>query len=52
MEVIARDPFEQDVIKVTLKKANRVDYPLQRITRRMTVKHGYLSNEIKAEDVF
>ena len=51
MDVIARDPLEQDVIKVTLKKAKPVDYPLQRITRRMTVKHGYLSNEIKAEDV-
>jgi len=51
MEVIASDPFEQDVIKVTLRKAKPVDYPLQRITRRMTVKHGYLSNEIKQEDI-
>jgi hypothetical protein len=51
MEVIARDPFEPDVIKVTLKKEKPADYPLQRITRRMTVKHGYLSNEIKAADV-
>jgi len=39
MDVIASDPFEQDVIKVRLKKAKPVDYPLQRITRRMTVKH-------------
>jgi hypothetical protein len=30
---------QQDVIKVRLKKAKPVDYPLQRITRRMTVKH-------------
>lgn len=51
MEVIAKDPFEQDVIKVTLKKANPVDYPLQRITRRMTVKHDYLSKEINGEDI-
>jgi hypothetical protein len=51
MEVLAKEHFEPDVIKVTLKKAKPVDYPLQRITRRMTVKHGYLSNEIKAEDI-
>ncbi len=51
MEVLAKDPFEQDVIKVTLKKAKPLDYSLERITRRMTVKHGYLSNEIKAEDI-
>ncbi len=51
MEVIADDPFEPDVIKVTLRNSKPVDYPLQRITRRMTVKHGYLSNEIKKEDI-
>ena len=51
MEVIANDPFEQDVIKVTLRKTKPTDYPLQRITRRMTVKHDYLSKEINAEDI-
>ena len=51
MEVLAKDPFEQDVIKVTLKKAKPLDYSLERITRRMTVKHGYLSKEIKGEDI-
>ena len=51
MEVLAKDPFEQDVIKVTLKKTKPLDYSLERITRRMTVKHGYLSKEIKAEDI-
>jgi hypothetical protein len=51
MEVIAGDPFAQDIIKVTLRKTKPTDYPLQRITRRMTVKHGYLSKEIKKEDV-
>ncbi len=51
MEVIADDPFEHDVIKVTLKKTKPTEYPLQRITRRMTVKHGYLSKEIKKQDI-
>jgi hypothetical protein len=51
MEVIANDPYEQDVIKVTLKKTKPTDYPLQRITRRMTVKHGYLSKEIEKLDI-
>ena len=51
MEVIAKEPFEPDVIKVALKKAKPVDYPLQRITRRLTVKQGYLPKEIKAEDI-
>ncbi len=51
MEVIASDPLEQDIIKVNLRKAKPVDYPLQRLTRRMTVKHGYLSNETKKDDI-
>ena len=51
MEIVAADPSAQDVIKVTLKKTKPIDYPLKRITRRMTVKHGYLAEEIKKEDV-
>ena len=51
IEVIAKDPFEPDVLKVSLMPASSIDYPLQRVTGRMTVKHGYLSDEIKKEDV-
>jgi len=51
LEVIAKDPFEQDILKVSVKTASSVDYPLQRLTRRMTAKHGYLPNEIKKEDL-
>jgi len=51
MELIAADHFEQDILKVTLSQARPIDYPLQRITGRMTVKHGYLPDEIKEGDL-
>lgn len=51
MELLAADPFEQDILKVSLSQAKPVDYPLQRITGRMTVKHGYLPAEIKKDDL-
>jgi len=51
MEVIASDTIEPDILKVSLKPGSSIDYPLQRISRRMTVKHGFLSDEIKKEDV-
>jgi len=51
MELMAADPFEQDIIKVYLIRAKAVDYPLQRITGRMTVKQKYLPDEIKKEDL-
>ena len=50
MEIIADDYFAQDIFKVSLKEAKPHEYPLQRITRRMTVKQGYLPDEIKKED--
>lgn len=51
MEILAADPFEQDILKVHLSQSKPIDYPLQRVTGRMTVKHGYLPDEIKKEDL-
>ena len=50
MRIIAENPFQQDIIKVSLKPTRPNDYPLERLTRRMTVKQGYLADEIKKED--
>jgi hypothetical protein len=51
MQIIAGTSFDQDIIEVTLKESKSEDFDLQRITRRMTAKHGYLPDEIKEEDV-
>lgn len=51
LEVIANDPFENDIMKVTLQESKQDNYPLKRITKRMTVKHGFMSKEIKGDDV-
>jgi len=51
IKVIAKDPFEPQILKVSLTPASPFDYPLQRLTGRMTVKKGYRSDEIKHEDV-
>ena len=51
LEVIAEDPFERDIVRICLKKAKPVDYPLRRILQRMTAKHGYFPDRIKKEDV-
>jgi len=51
MEIIAENPFEQDIIKVALINTGSIDYPLERLKRRMTVKQGYLPDEIKKEDI-
>jgi len=51
IEVIAKGSFEPEILKVVLTPASTIDYPLQRLTGRMTVKNGYLSDEIKNNDV-
>jgi len=51
IEVIAKDPFESEILKVSLTPSSAFDYPLHRITGRMTVKNGYLSDELKKDDV-
>ncbi|WP_319406750.1 Acg family FMN-binding oxidoreductase [uncultured Desulfosarcina sp.] len=51
IQVIARDRYDRDVIRVALQKDGPNDYPLQRIKKRRTVKHGHLPKEISAADV-
>ena len=51
MDVIAGSPQDQEVIRVSLKKSKPVNYPLERLTMRRTVKSGLRSGEIKKQDV-
>lgn len=51
MDVMAKSPRDEEVLQVSLKKANRGTYPLERLTLRRTVKNGFLSREIAGEDV-
>jgi hypothetical protein len=51
IEVKAQSPFEQEILEVTLRRAKRIPYPLERMTLRMTSKHGYRSKDLKKDDV-
>ena len=51
MEVIAKSPQDEELMRISLKKTNPRSYPLARLTLRRTVKNGFLSREIAKEDV-
>jgi nitroreductase len=50
-EIMAKGPFENDVVKVSLRNAKAVHYPLRRLKMRMTAKDGFLSKELKSDDI-
>ena len=51
VKIIANDPFDKEILKITLKESKKIEYPIERITKRMTVKNGYLPKEININDI-
>jgi len=51
IKIIAENTFDTTIAKVTLQAAKPLDYPLERIEMRRTVKNGLLANEFKRDDI-
>jgi nitroreductase len=50
-DVIAKSPMEEEIVRVSLKKSRVVEYPLERIIKRRTVRTGFQPVEIRSSDV-
>jgi hypothetical protein len=51
IEVIAKSHRDEEVLRLSLKKAAPATYPLERLNLRRTVKNGFLPRELSVEDV-
>jgi hypothetical protein len=51
IQILAKNPLDPDIADIRLKKGNAVDFPLEKIRKRRTVRSGYTDQEIKAEDL-
>ena len=51
IQIIAKNPLDPDIADIRLKKSKTVDFPLEKIRQRRTVRSGYADQEIKAEDL-
>ena len=51
VQVIAENCMQRDVVSIVMKQGQRRRYPLERIRKRRTVKHGQLPKEISVGDV-
>jgi nitroreductase len=50
-KVIAKTPFDPDLVRVSFEKTSKTNYPLQRLTMRRTVKKNYLQKELSSDTV-
>ena len=51
IQIIPKNPLDPDIADLRLKKGKTVDFPLEKIRKRRTVRSGYADQEIKAEDL-
>ena len=51
VQVLASKPTDEEILKVVLKKEQGVDYPLNRIASRRTVRNGLKPGEIRKNDI-
>jgi hypothetical protein len=51
IQIMAKNPSDSDIADIRLKKGKTVDFPLEKIRKRRTVRSGYSDQEIKADDL-
>jgi hypothetical protein len=51
IQVIAKNPSDLDIADIRFKKGNTIEFPLEKIKKRRTLRTDYLNQEIKTEDL-
>jgi len=51
IQILAKNPLEPAIVDIRLIKGKTVDFPIEKIKKRRTVRSGYTDQEIKAQDL-
>jgi hypothetical protein len=51
IQIIAKTPLDPEIADIRLKKGNPVDFPIEKIKQRRTVRSDFTDQEMKAEDL-
>lgn len=51
IQIIAKSSMDPDIADIRLRKGSVVDFPIEKIRKRRTVRSGHTDQEIKAEDL-
>ena len=49
--IIAKSPSDSEIAEIRLKKGKIVDFPIEKMIRRRTIRSGYLDTAVKGEDL-
>jgi len=51
IQITAKSPLDTDIAEVRLRKGKTLDFPVEKIIKRRTIRRGYLETPIKGEDL-
>src|SRR4030042_241504 len=51
VQIIAKNPSDLDIADIRFKKGKSVNFPLEKIKKRRTLRSDYMNQEIKTEDL-
>jgi hypothetical protein len=51
IQIIAKNRTDTDIVEIRLNKGRTVDFPIEKIKQRRTVRSDYLDQEIKTQDL-
>jgi hypothetical protein len=51
IQITAKNPSDPDIAEIRLKKDKAVDFPLEKMKKRRTIRSGHLDVDIKEEDL-
>jgi hypothetical protein len=51
IQILAKNPLDSEIVDIRLVKGKTVDFPIEKIKKRRTVRSGFMDQEIKTEDL-
>jgi hypothetical protein len=51
IRITAKNPSDPDIAEIRLKKGKAVDFPIEKIKKRRTIRSGHLHTDMKEEDL-
>jgi hypothetical protein len=51
VQITAKSPLDKEIAEIRLRKGKTLDFPIEKIIKRRTIRSGYLDTAVKGEDL-